>query len=242
MKLLIITGTSKGLGLELARHALKAGYTVLGASRSASVLQNEENYHHLQLDLEKAEDRSTLMPAAVGLVSLQSLEAVYLVNNAALLEPLKAVERCSLTDVQAHLAVNLTAPIDLCAQFIKAFAWFQGEKKILNISSGSAIHPMPDMSLYCTTKAGLTMFSQCVALEQESVAWGVGVASLNPGMVETGMQVTARAQPESQFRPAVKFKSAKDIGRVKEAPATALKVLGLLETAPFKGQMLSIEG
>ncbi len=241
MNLLMITGTSQGIGLAVARQALQVGYTVLGVSRRESLLGNESHYHHLILDLDNPEARKALMPAALKLLEGQQVERIYLLNNAGMLDPLKAVEKCSSQEIQKILNINLAAPIDLCAQFIAAFEAFKVPKKILNVSSGSALHPMPDMSLYCTSKAGLTMFSKCLALEQASLPWGVSVASLDPGMVETGMQVTARSLSPASFRPAEKFRAAKESGRVKGAGETAAKIVKILEVVEFKGEMLTVE-
>src|SRR3989338_1606581 len=49
-KNIIITGTSRGLGLELARLFIKEDFTVIGCSRSPGVITNS-NYYHYCLDL-----------------------------------------------------------------------------------------------------------------------------------------------------------------------------------------------
>ena len=51
-KNIIITGTSNGIGLELARKFLKSGNFVWGCSRSKSNISHK-NYRHIVLNLEK---------------------------------------------------------------------------------------------------------------------------------------------------------------------------------------------
>lgn len=96
------------------------------------------------------------------------LEMICLINNAAMLEPLKSIEECGAWEINKNLQISLIAPIVLSSCFIKQTHHFQGRRKIINISSGSGKYPAPDMSIYCTAKAGLNMFTHCVGAEQKS--------------------------------------------------------------------------
>ncbi|MEN8121824.1 MAG: SDR family NAD(P)-dependent oxidoreductase, partial [Bacteroidota bacterium] len=49
-KVMIITGSRKGIGRYLAEYYLKKGFTVVGCSRSDSDLEHE-NYEHYMLDV-----------------------------------------------------------------------------------------------------------------------------------------------------------------------------------------------
>ena len=47
-RLCIVTGSSKGLGLEICKQLVKLDYTVLGISRSESKINNDKYFHLIQ--------------------------------------------------------------------------------------------------------------------------------------------------------------------------------------------------
>lgn len=81
-------------------------------------------------------------------------------------------------------------------------------KKIINISSGSGIYPAPTMSVYCSVKAGINMFTQSVGSEQRNRPNPVEIIAVNPGMVDTDMQRMARGKNEQEFEMAKAFAHA----------------------------------
>ena len=48
-KVVLVTGSSRGVGLEIANHFLKHQATVIGISKGNSKIENP-NYHHFSLD------------------------------------------------------------------------------------------------------------------------------------------------------------------------------------------------
>src|SRR5690606_7165586 len=61
---------------------------------------------------------------------------------------------------------------------------------VVNIGSSAADAPVEAMSAYCAAKAGLAMFTRCLA--QECVPAGIRVVGLRPGRVDTGMHASLR--------------------------------------------------
>ena len=49
-KIMLITGTRKGIGNHLAEYYLQEGLTVIGCSRGESTIEHENYFHH-QLDV-----------------------------------------------------------------------------------------------------------------------------------------------------------------------------------------------
>jgi 3-oxoacyl-[acyl-carrier protein] reductase len=58
-KIILITGTSKGIGRFLVKHYLSKGHYVIGCSRS-SVNHSSENYKHFCIDICNEEDVKTI--------------------------------------------------------------------------------------------------------------------------------------------------------------------------------------
>lgn len=190
--LLVITGTSRGLGEAVAREAVEAGHTVLGLARSPA-----RYGHALHADLTELPALAPLLRDALAAQPLDRFERIALINNAAMLGPVGT--RFDAADVQTHLATNLAAPIVLCRTFIDTLAERAVPKRIVNLSSGASTTAFHGWSLYCAAKAGLDHFGRCLALEQASAAHPVDVLALSPGVIDTGMQEQIRASSSTDF-------------------------------------------
>jgi len=212
----LITGTSRGIGKALAQSLLQEGHAVLGVSRSAAADLQSPSYEHLKCDLADTSAVTQIITKAETLLSENSCEFLCLVNNAARLEPLKAIQECSTFELEAHVQIGLIAPMALTSRFIQTFSHLSCRKKVAFISSGAAIYPMLDASAYCSSKAGLNMFGRCVGGEQSEKENGFEVVSINPGMVETSMQELARSKTIEEFKMADFFREARQTGKVRE--------------------------
>lgn len=93
---------------------------------------------------------------------------VCLVNNASAVDPITSIEKCPPTEIESHVRIGLIAPMILTSLFIRKFSGDKIRKKVAFISSGLAFSAAPDASIYCSSKAGLNMFTQCIGLEQNS--------------------------------------------------------------------------
>jgi len=235
----LITGTSRGIGEALAHRLLGEGQVVLGVARSSAESLQSERYHHLKCDLADASVASQIVTKAESLLEAQSFEFLCLVNNAARLEPLKPIGECSSFELEAHVQIGLIAPMALTSRFIHTFAHLPCRKKVAFISSGAAVQAMPDASAYCSTKAGLTMFARCVGLEQGQKEGGFETVSINPGMVETSMQVTARSKTDGEFKMAPYFKEAHASGKVQELDPVVGKIAKVLMQHQDPGTLIN---
>ncbi|WP_259391424.1 SDR family NAD(P)-dependent oxidoreductase [Paenibacillus sp. 1011MAR3C5] len=92
---------------------------------------------------------------------------------------------------------------------MKSTSHIHTRRKIVNITSGSGSYPAPGMSSYCSAKAGLNMFTQCVGLEQQNQPNPVEVIAVIPGMVDTEMQAIARSKDEQSLGMAQQFRYMK---------------------------------
>jgi NAD(P)-dependent dehydrogenase (short-subunit alcohol dehydrogenase family) len=63
---------------------------------------------------------------------------------------------------------------------------------VINVSSGAAANPLVGWSAYCASKAGLSILTRVLAIE-ESDARGIRVYGFAPGVVDTEMQTFNRA-------------------------------------------------
>jgi len=157
----IITGTSRGIGEALTKMLLEKEHHVIGISRGASdILSRHKNYTHYNYDLTDTANIEQLLSGILIKLKIEETEMICLVNNAAMLEPLKSIENCEPEEISKSLSINLVAPIVMSSCFIKLTDHLKVRRKIVNITSGAGVHPLEDMSMYCTAKAGLNMFTR----------------------------------------------------------------------------------
>jgi benzil reductase ((S)-benzoin forming) len=236
----VITGTSRGIGEALARRVAQEGHTVLGVSRAAPDPLPPGDYHHLPFDLTRTDRVGDIIGKAGGLFDAGRHDFLCLVHNASATEPVGPVEHCGGEAIDAHMRIGLLAPMLLTSLFVKRFAGEPVRKKLAFISSGVAFRPLPDESIYCTAKAGLHMFAQCVGLEQKDRPGGFEVVSIGPGMVDTDMQRTVRSKSSEEFAMADFFKQAHADGQLQDPAVVAGKILTLLERRTEQGQYVSV--
>jgi len=235
MKTIIITGSSRGIGEAMARLLLDMEFQVIGIARgSDSSLLKHAGFQGIEADLGDTAGLSLLLPDVLKRIQpTDRTEGIYLVNNAAILQPLRNADGCVPEEMAYHMQVNLLAPMILSSLFAQHTEFWSGHKRILNVSSASATILMPGLSCYCTAKAGLDVFSKVVGLEQQKKPYPLRIASVWPGMIETDMQAELRRQPADEFESADVFIGAQKSGMLTTPDQTAQKLIELLFSELF---------
>lgn len=109
--------------------------------------------------------------------------------------------------------------------------------RIVNVSSGAAVHPVPGLAEYCGSKAALRMTGMVLAAELDTRdrppggATDVAILSYAPGTVDTPMQATARSHTADVFPSADMFKSFAKQGVLVPPTAPAADIVRFLESA-----------
>ncbi len=197
----LVTGPSRGIGLEVARQLAAGGTSLVLVARSGDRLRE------LARELEEAHG----IRARVGVADLtdatapdrlhRSLEAEgirprVLVNNAGFgdfgLFHEAPTER--LIDV---VRLNAVAVTHLTRLFLPGMVE-AGRGRVLNVASTAAFQPGPLMAVYYATKAYVLSLSE--ALAEEVRGTGVTVTCLCPGPTRTGFQSEADMEDSGLLR------------------------------------------
>ena len=212
----LITGASRGIGEATARAFAARGASVALVARDAAklaALADELGGTAHPTDLLDPE----VVQRLVATVEDDGGPVDVLVNNAGM----DAVGAFADTDPQAIEQVfrlNLVTPVQLCRQVLPGMLE-RGRGHLVNISSLAGVAAYPGMATYAATKAGLTQFTEVLALDLKGLPVGTTVVQLGPIPTDMLDHVNAYAPTRDSFDRGYKLKLIVDIPREQVAEA-----------------------
>jgi len=202
MKVLIITGGSKGIGKAIATKYALENWTVFTIARSTT---NSTQYTELTADLSDPTQAAVVLNTIFSQIQSEKISEITLINNAGSLGKIAVLENISTEVLTKTMQLNSIAPLLLSSQFIHCTKNWTCTKQLINISSGAANNPYAGWATYCTSKAGLDMMTRTIAAEQQAAENGVCCVSIHPGVVATQMQENIRKTSEKDFKDVQRF-------------------------------------
>ncbi|OON41391.1 short-chain dehydrogenase/reductase [Izhakiella australiensis] len=171
MKTILITGSSSGFGLEIARYFLQQGWKVIATMRTPNtdILPANANLKVLALDVTDAGSIQQLI-ADAGPIDV-------LVNNAGV-GLIGAVESTPLATVRDIFETNTIGTIAM-TQAVLPQMRERRSGTIINVTSAVTMTPFTLLAVYSASKAAVETFSRSLAKEVE--AFNVQVRIVQPG-------------------------------------------------------------
>lgn len=199
-KLALVTGSSRGIGLALARGLLEAGAVVILNARTSSALDDaarrlrEETGvpgEHVRTAAFDVTDPDAVRNAVADIVQ-ESGPIEILVNNAGrqLRAPLLEFEP---DDWNSLVATNLTSAFLVSREVGRSMAKTGG--KIVNIASLQSEVTRPGIAPYSATKGGLKMLTKGMCADL--AGYDIQVNAIGPGYFAT--ELTAPLVEDPQF-------------------------------------------
>lgn len=232
MNYYFITGSSKGLGRALLDLLLKdENNFIYGLARTCPL--EHERYSHKSIDLSELSKVEEF-----DFSNLENPECIILINNAGMIGDVNRVGKLDTQKVIDCYNLNLIAPVILTNNFISKYERISCDKIVLNISSGAGRAPIDGWNVYCSTKAGLDMFSEVFNEEVNIDKSNVKVLSLAPGIIDTGMQGEIRTSKQSAFSNVERFINYKKNGELIKSIVTARQVLRFIKEKGLQKEVL----
>jgi benzil reductase ((S)-benzoin forming) len=224
----IVTGTSRGLGKAFVDSILQnyAPAEVICIGRnfpSEHITFNKvasKRLHFIKVDL--------ALPALIKgtkwtkLDLLKSAKKVFFINNAGSIYPINKIGSMDSADLVASINVNAAWPSVLTNHMVKIYP--KKEKILVNITSGAAIKPIEGWAAYCASKAYTKMFYETLSMQMERNG-NIKVHQIDPGVLDTDMQLQIRNSDSSAFPKVNDFTTLKASGKLKSARDAADKIL-----------------
>jgi 3-oxoacyl-[acyl-carrier protein] reductase len=226
----IVSGGSRGLGLEIARHLLARGGRVATFARTAMPeLEPGDRVLARRLDATATENVAAFVSETVE--RFGRIDA--LVNNAAVGQDSLFVHTAP-ERIDEILRTNLAAPMLLTRAVVRQMLRLGTKGRVVNITSISAARGYPGLAVYSAAKGALESFTRSLARELEG---RVMVNAIAPGFFPSEMSSSLRPEDvESIVR-------RTPTGELTTA-ASVLPVLGLLLEADtnVNGQVIPVDG
>jgi glucose 1-dehydrogenase len=201
-KVIVITGSSRGIGKSIARACIAEGAKVVISSRNLeSVKKTCKEFDPegkcisgVSADVYNKDDLQKLFKH-----SLEKFKKIDIwINNAGIGGGYMAIDEMSYEEIEQIVNVNLTSVLNACKLIIPYFI-DMGSGIILNISGrGGKSEAAPFQAVYAATKAAVISATKSMAAENKK--YPISIHAINPGMVETDILKNVKSGPKSNYK------------------------------------------
>ena len=232
-KIVLVTGASRGIGLEVAKLFSKEGYKVIGTSRgdfNLGELIGDSSAMSVQLDLMSKESINDLFEV---LKSKDILPSV-LINNAGITKD-QLFLRMKDKDWDEVIETNLNGLFRVTKAFIKPMVKNKFGR-VINISSVAGLMGNSGQVNYSSSKSAMVGFSRSLAKELGSRNITSNVVA--PGFIETDMTTFLNDDEKievSKNIPMKRFGTVEDV-------AKCIVFLASDNANYITGQIISVDG
>lgn len=234
---ILVTGCSRGVGLEICRVLLEQGHTVYGVARSCPQefkdlqTQYPERLQYKSVDLSDSEH---VRENVFGDFVTNKVQLDGFVNNAALAYD-DIVSNINLDRLKGMYEVNVFSPMVMTKYAIRNMLLHHTKGSIVHISSISVHTGYKGLAMYASSKGALEAFSKNTARE-----WGsLGIRSnvVVPGFMPTAMSATLTDEQRAKIYARTSLKDATSVRSVAETVAYLLSE----KAASITGQNIHVD-
>lgn len=243
-KVVIVTGSSSGIGAATALKFAQLGAYVVLIGRNLINLQNVEKQctfdgspKPLIIVADMTVDKDVENIIETTIMHFGKIDI--LINNAGILEN-GSIEETDISQYDRVFNVNVRAIYhltNLCSPFLIAT-----KGNIVNVSSVTGLRSFPGVLAYCMSKSAIDQFTKCVALELAPK--GVRVNSVNPGVIVTDIHKRGGMDDQQYELFLEKCKTTHALGRAGDAQevANTIAFLASNQASFITGANIPVDG
>ena len=201
---LLVSGSSKGIGRYLVEYYLAKGYLVAGCSRHNSSLQHE-NYQHFSVSVSdeiKVKEMFAEIYRDYGRLDV-------LVNNAGIAS-MNHILLMPVETAKSILETNFIGTFLLCREAAKLMRKRQFGR-IVNLATVAVPLKLEGEAVYAASKAAVLSFTQIAAKEMAS--FGITVNAVGPTPIETDL---IKAVPEEKIEKLISLQTIPRLGKFED--------------------------
>jgi len=190
-KVIVITGSTSGIGLAASKFLLGKGFTIIACYFS----KEEPGYEALESESQQAEPKLFLVELDIRSESsvklcLEKVEEIlsghqqfkfHALVNVAGVGHMSKFQWQSRESIKSILATNLFGPIMMTREFMPLLVKSAPESRLVNVSSPLGLIPVEYNTVYAATKAGLIQFTN--ALRLDTISYNLKLTTILPGNV-----------------------------------------------------------
>jgi NAD(P)-dependent dehydrogenase (short-subunit alcohol dehydrogenase family) len=237
----LVSGSTSGIGTEIARHLHADGFNVCVSGRSVSrgsALQSElgDRSHFVEADLTRDNAADELVAAVIERFGRLDV----LVNNAAV-DCTGSVLSASASEIRSTLETNTVSAILLLQAAARSMV-DSGGGSIVNITSRLASAGVPGLSIYTASKGAMLSLTRTAAIELAE--HGIRVNAVAPGLTRTPLYDEWMAELPNAEEVAREQAALIPLGRIAEPRdvAAAVSFLASSGAAYITGVSLPVDG
>lgn len=197
MKTVVITGSARGLGYEMAKCFRKRNYNVI----ISDILVNDVNKAEHSLTLEKGAGsvlgivcditKENEIKELIKTVIKKFKSIDIWINNAGVNQPDKMLWELSSDDISRLIDIDLKGTIIATKYIMEEMSKNNSGSIYFVEGHGSNNKIIPGLSMYGTTKRGVTYFADSLAKEVEEKKLNIMIGKLSPGIMITDFIVNS---------------------------------------------------
>jgi 3-oxoacyl-[acyl-carrier protein] reductase len=200
MKVIVITGSRKGLGKALAEHYLSLGHTVIGCSRQDGTIVHD-NYEHFLTDVSNEREVIKMVRSAKkshGRIDILINNAGMAAMNHLLTTPLSSAEKLISTNVLGTF---------LFTREVAKVMMKQKHGSIVNYSTVAVPLNLEGEAMYAASKSAVESLTKISA--KELAPYGITVNAIGPTPIPTDL---IKAVPKKKIEELIDSQAIKRLG------------------------------
>ncbi len=204
MKVFIITGTTKGIGYELANYYLNQGFIVAGCGRSESKISHK-NYRHFCLSV--SDEKAVV--SMVRAVKKEFKRIDVLLNNAGMAS-MNHFITTSYESVKKLYETNFFGSFLFSREVSKAMMR-QKSGRIVNYTTVASALNLEGEAIYASSKAAIENLTQTLA--KELASFGIRINAIGPTPIKTDL---IKAVPQEKLDELLQKQAIKRFGNFED--------------------------